>query len=396
LSGSLSGRKRLTDLIVARITPPASGHIWIPDAWLPTFGIRVYPTGRRAWGVLKRWDGAKHPSFRKVGEFPELSTAEARTKARELLERGVQPKTVADFTQIAEQFLQHGRTRKGRELRQNSVDQYRRILARCAKRLGKHPFTEISRRDIADLLRDVANKSGSTSASLTRATLARLWSHAISVGVVENNVVTGTPSYAVAKRSRVLSDVEIARLWRATEEPTDFAMIVRICLWCGCRRSEAGGMAWAELDGGVWTVPGSRTKNGRALVLPLATQTREAIARWPRIVGRDQLFGRNSARGFGSWADGKTALDARLGFAQSWCLHDLRRTTETRLIGIGFSRTIVNKILNHGMTTLEQSYDHYSYTVEKREALQQWANELEKIVHEHKPTVLRLPVGQNV
>ena len=130
--------------------------------------------------------------------------------------------------------------------------------------------------------------------------LARLFGYAIAVGHIEHNPASFTPGYAVPKRSRVLSDHELRALWQATQDataddPDDYSMVLRLCLWTGVRRGEAGGLRWSELTDGIWTLPPERTKNGRELVLPLAEQTRDALAGWPRLSGRDRLFGATSA-----------------------------------------------------------------------------------------------------
>ena len=125
-------------------------------------------------------------------------------------------------------------------------------------------------------------------------------------------------------------------------------------------------MAQDELDSkGVWTVPGERTKNHRPLVLPLPRQARAAIDAWPRVEGRNQLFGRTlqkkgeeevRERGYQGWSRAKSRLDTLITFARaerrlgrkltkdeepkkedalpSWDLHDLRRTVETRMSGL--------------------------------------------------------------
>ncbi len=126
-------------------------------------------------------------------------------------------------------------------------------------------------------------------------------------------------------------------------------------------------------------MPGDRAKNHRALALPLPRQALAALDGRHRIVGRDPLFGR-SAKGFHSWSRSKSRLDARLGFANSWDLHDLRRTVQTRLLSLGVSRDLVNKILNHAMGPVDETYDQHDYLIEKSVALQRWADEIERIV----------------
>ena len=136
-------------------------------------------------------------------------------------------------------------------------------------------------------------------------------------------------------------------------------------------------MAQDELDAkGVWTVPGERTKNHRPLVLPLPRQARAAIDAWPRVEGRNQLFGRTlqkkgekevRERGYQGWSRAKSRLDTLITLARaqrrlgrkltkdeepkkedalpSWDLHDLRRTVETRTSGLRIPKDHVNKVL---------------------------------------------------
>jgi integrase len=210
-------------------------------------------------------------------------------------------------------------------------------------------------------------------------------------------VVAGTPSYAIGRRSRVLTDSEIARIWRATDDDSAFSLIARMLVWTGCRRSEAGGLRWGEFNTGgkifstccIWTVSGTRTKNGRELTLPLAAQTTAAIAQWPRVLGKDTLFGRTSSSGFTTWSASKRALDAKLGFDLAWDVHDLRRTTQTRMIALGINRDVVNRILNHAMGPIDETYDRHTYYDEKAHALQLWADKIDEIA-QNVPQIVKM------
>jgi integrase len=239
-----------------------------------------------------------------------------------------------------------------------------------------------------------------------RAALSRLYSWAIAHGHAEVNPVTGTEGFETPKRSRVLTDTELQVIWAATAEPADFNLIVRLALWTGTRRSEPGGMTDSELDGSKWTVPGARTKNGRALVLPLPRQAVDALAAWPRVEDRDLLFG-GGRKGFQGWSDAKVQLDEqilkhmrKLGQEQGqdpekvklvpWTLHDLRRTVETRMAGLGVPKEIVNRVLNHAAGPITEAYDLHSYLPEKKAALQRWADELAGIVGETEDNVVQM------
>lgn len=371
-------KRKLTAASVARIKLPPIGRIEIWDTIVPAFGIRVSSTGRRTWMIAQRRPGKKQPSRLTVGTLPPMSLTAARTAARAMMEGGA-PAVPVKFKVLAEEFLEHGRTRKGKPWRPATLRAYRGALLVVAEPIHHRHVREIRRRDIADLLRAVATKRGSTAASLTRAALGRFWSWLLEVDRVDFSPVTGTPIYEVGKRSRVLSDAELRAIWAATEDTSDYSAIIRICLWTGCRRSEAGGMRWSELSDGTWTIPATRTKNHRALLLLLPRQAIAALDAWPSFVGRDHLFGR-SQFGFVGWSHAKAQLDARLRFNQPWDVHDCRRTVETRMAGLKISKEIVNRVLNHAVGPVTAAYDHHHYKDEKTEALQLWADDLQRIV----------------
>lgn len=386
-------KRKLTELTVTRTKPPESGRLDIWDTTLPAFGLRVTSTGARSYVVAVRKPGAKHPSRIKVGEPGRMALADARDAARRMMETGgaPEPEPEADmsFGTLAEQFLEHGRTKRGRTLRPATVKEYRRALLTYAAPLRDRPVGELRRGDMARIIRETATTSGATTAMRTRAALSRFYSWLVANDFADANFVLGTEGYDVAKRNRVLNDGELAALWAATEERHDFNLIIRMMLWTGCRRSEAGGMRWSELEDGVWTVDGSRIKNHRLLVLPLAPQALAALDDWHRFVGRDLVFGRGPA-GFQAWSQSKARLDARLGFNRSWDLHDLRRSVETRLAGLGIPKEHVNKVLNHAAGPIAAAYDQWSYLPEKANALQLWADELERIVAADEPKVVNL------
>jgi integrase len=387
---------------------PGTKDAFLWDDKLTGFGLKVTPAGAKVYICQYRTGGRGSPTKRvTIGRHGAPWTPDtARRKAKVILgavadgkdpaaERQAKRQPVADpetFAALAERFLEHGRTKRGgRELRASTKEEYRRALIDYAADLGKRSARSIRRGDIADLIETVAAERGTTSAMRTRAALSRFFGWLIARDKVDANPVTGTEGYAVARRKRVLSDDELRMIWQATAERTDFNMIVRLCLWTGTRRSEPGGIADSELGhvetagfaGDVWTIPGTRTKNHRPVALPLPRQAVAALAAWPRIEGKDKLFGRvrteKEDTGFQAWSQSKARLDATLRFANEWDLHDLRRTVETRMAPLGIRKEIVNRVLNHAQGPITETYDLYDYLPEKAAALQAWADKLEQI-----------------
>jgi integrase len=380
--------EKITDALVRKLPAPAKGNVLYYDPELPGFAVRVTAAGARSFVLVYHFEGEERRDT--LGQFPhELDAKKAREKAldwRSSIRLKIDPNPRDEpepddstFKALAEEFLAHGRTKRGRTLRPATKKEYKRALFVYAEVLHGRPLAEIRRREIAAVIQRAAKDRGEVTAMRTRAALSRLYTWAIANGHVEANVAAGTEGYDTPTRERVLYDAELAALWAATAEPTDFNLIVRLCLWTGCRRAEAGGMRWSELVDGVWIIPGSRTKNHRTLALPMPRQMRQAIEAWPRRLGRDHLFGQGR-NGFQAWSQSKARLDARLGFDEDWDLHDIRRSVETRMAGLGILKEHANRVLNHATGPITEAYDRHTYMPEKAAALQRWADELERIV----------------
>ena len=94
---------------------------------------------------------------------------------------------------------------------------------------------------------------------------------------LDANPLDGMDKPAAATSSdRVLSDEEIRTLWnglpQALARSVQCQRIIKLCLVTAQRVGEVAGMVSAEIDlkAREWRLPGSRTKNGHAHVVPLS------------------------------------------------------------------------------------------------------------------------------
>jgi integrase len=232
---------------------------------------------------------------------------------------------------------------------------------------------------------------------------------AVKRGMVQTNPFADLPvSKASAKRERVLSDDEIAEIWRATGATrSPFGTIVRLLLLTGQRRGEVAGMAWREIsdDLTTWTMPGERTKNGVAHVVPLSAPARNLLNELlpndaneaKRVLVELRAAGTLARPGavgtpFGDWSQAKRALDGAIADARAkaaaasgtiaaplvpWTLHDLRRTVATGLQRLGVRLEVTEAILNHisgSRGGIAGVYQRHDWAAEKRAALDAWAD----------------------
>ena len=198
---------------------------------------------------------------------------------------------------------------------------------------------------MAARLQEIIKEHGRTSAARARGDLSALFTWALKEGLCETNpvIATNDPGEGIPPRDRVLSDHELAVVWKACQDD-DFGRIVPLLILTGCRR-EIGALKWSEvdLDSDVLTIPGSRTKNHRQHVLTLPAAAIDILQAAPRREGRDYVFGVRGGA-FAAWSYAKIALDGRITTAEGkalprWTLHDLRRSFRPGLANSAFNRT---------------------------------------------------------
>src|SRR5262249_44058914 len=151
-------------------------------------------------------------------------------------------------------------------------------------RWGARVAAEIKRADVIALLAEIDRKSGPYMAAKALALASSIYRFGITreLGNIESNPCQFIkPSEfvgAMAPRQRVLTDSEIALLWRATtgeirngiESTYPGGPFARFLLLTAVRRSEAARMTWSEvdLDNALWVIPAYRTKSGTPHEVP--------------------------------------------------------------------------------------------------------------------------------
>src|SRR5262249_20206662 len=172
---------------------------------------------------------------------------------------------------------------------------------------------------------------------------------------------------------------------------SDYERIVRLLILTGCRKSEIGGMRWSEFneDRTTWTIPETRSKNGKAYTLPLPDMFWNIIDGIQRRDGTDQLFG-FSDHGYRNWYEPKVALDQRCKVS-AWTHHDLRRTFRTGLGRLKVPPHIAEMCINHRKSGVQAVYDRYSYEGEIGAAMARWADHVASITSGEERKILQFP-----
>jgi integrase len=247
-----------------------------------------------------------------------------------------------------------------------------------------HSLIDETRRDGVPGLEQRTNEPSEARARVMLACLSKMFGWLAQRRKIDKNPCIGVhrPDPSTA-RDRVLTDAEIVKFWLVTDMIGGvFTPLLKLLLLTGSRLNEVAGMTREELsdDGLTWNIPGSRTKNKRPHVVPLAPLARDVLESVSAKAGL--LFtttGRSPVSGFSKM---KIRLDNSMSIPP-WRLHDLRRTAATGMAGIGVPPHIIEACLNHvsgAKAGVAGTYNRAAYEPEKRAALERWADHIASIV----------------
>jgi integrase len=388
---------KLTKDSVAKLAlPPGKSEHFEWDADLPGFGIRLRGDSKR-WVVQYRFGSHQHRES--LGDTRKITLDDARRIARNRfaqVELGTDPAaerakakaaTAAarlTLAAVSERYIVAKKASK-RGMRPNTERALVRYFTKAWAPLRDTPISDIKRADVAARLQEIVKENGAVTASRCRTNLSAMFTWAMKEALCESNpvVATNDPAEGAKRRERVLSDAELAPLWRACRDD-DFGRIVKLLILTGCRREEIGALQWQEINtaAGTTTIPGERTKNHHAHMLPLPPMAMELLP-LPRAE-RKFVFGVRGP-GFTGWAYSKITLDNRIAEAAGkplapWVLHDLRRSMRTGLGRIGVAPHIAELVINHVRGGVQAIYDRHRYEPEIKEALARWADHVMTIV----------------
>jgi integrase len=139
-------------------------------------------------------------------------------------------------------------------------------------------------------------------------------------------------------------------------------------------------MRWDHISNGWWTIPPEIAKNGFAHRVPLSAPVLALLDDVRQLgEGSEWVFPGSDGEGHRATIH-KAHNRIRRRCGVSFVPHDLRRTAASHMTGLGISRLVVSKILNHAEPGVTAVYDRHSYDREKRTALDVWALRLEEII----------------
>jgi integrase len=408
----------LTQAAAERLRPPDGREAvtwW--DTSLPGFGIRVSPRGRKTWVCQYRVKGGREvlETISTIAVIPKVADARERArasmvKARDGIDPRVQRRQADEQATIAaaSQALTFARladcyARDYCELntKASTVKETARLLSKAAAFFGDKPTREITEADIVDLLALPPEKGGSLNGLASKNSLLGAvkrcfkWARKTTNPQTRKRYIDVDPSVEVEKplakepsRDRYLAEHEIVAFWQGCQTiGWPFGPLFKLLLVTGQRREEVAGLRWSELDleGRIWHIPGTRTKNGKANdvhLSDLAVSIIKGLPRFKPLPGKDFVFSTRGDTSVSGFHYAKTRLDETMP-ATDWTLHDLRRTITTGMAGLKIPPHVADRVLNHQSGTISgvaAVYNRFAYLEERKEALEAWGRWLAELM----------------
>jgi integrase len=340
--------------------------------------------------------------------YGQLTLEAAREKAaqwRSMIDKGIDP-AVAEkeerqarlrqvdrtFASVAEKFIEYIKANKERKAKD-----VERELQGFIRTWGHRPVASIKPADVALMIEATVKRGKRAQAHNEFGHIRRLFRWAIPLYVEHSPCAQLSPKRLIGeriRRDRVLSDAEIAALWKASESlGYPYGPLYRLLLLTD------------EFDCNerVWTVPAARMKKtgseAKPHMVPLTDAMLEVLETLPRFPNGKFLFSsRNGMQPIKAVYFGgpKIKLDRlmqqMLGDEPppAWTNHDIRRTVRTKLSALRIPEEVREAVLAHARPGIKGHYDHHQYLDEKRDALTQWAAKLRDIVEPSQSVVVEL------
>lgn len=380
---------KINDAILRALQPEGKQRVYRDDS-ISGFGVRVMPTGSRIFFL-------QHGTARDtttLGKHGIVSLAEARGAARRILAQ----KSLGHFQARSLPF-------------DAALDLF--VKTHCADIASKYEYERMLRKEFLPTLRsktldkitphDLIAIMDTLSHSIQEhcfTYLLAFFNWAIKRSLLDRSPLERMKRPKKSKaRDRVLSDVELATIWKACEQPqrieghtlhsdgrsTDmdarrlpeshYYTIVKLLLLTGQRRSEIAGLRAEYICGNQINLP--KTKPGRPHSFPIGKTViciLQSVLNSAHHEKNTLLFPARDQtnKPFSGFSPAKIQLNKRCGFS-NFTLHDARRSYATKLADLGVMPEIIERLLNHQVgTSVSRIYNRHNYMQEMRDAVDKY------------------------
>jgi integrase len=411
----------LTDRLLRNMKPRKPGA--------PEYGRYIWDGAQQHFGVKSKarpafYAGMRHPRTKKwtekhLGDYPDISVARGREKAREVIAAWLdgRPLPTPGGETFADVLALYVETCLLAKRSSSEIEQ--KLTGEVVPVFGSWRLIDIRHEDIVSLLDEIAgraarNRTGSKiktggphAAQKVYAYLRPLFAWAVHkrIGRLTVNPMAGVSIKLVLQgkvfnrtHDHLISDADLRTIWMAAKAVRyPFGPLVRLLLMSGARLNEIACLHRREIAATEIIIPADRRKAGETLTIPITRQIRELLDELPDFGADTFLFstthGRKPVSGFSKFKMRFDHAVVEVGAVAGWQLHDLRRVCRTGLSRVGTETLIAELVIGHKRSGIEPVYDRFTFENRKRAALEAWQDLLAGIVDPPPPNVVSLRAG---
>ena len=337
------------------------------DDDLRGFGVRVYPSGRKAFFISYRNDSGtkKRHTF---GNFGEFTATEAKKFAQDLLaetRRGNDPQVdrkekryELTFEALSERYIEDYAKEHKRSWKADS----QRLRDHLVPAIGKRKLSEISLSQLQRLHSRIKKEKSPATANRVAALAKHIFTMAGKWGLVENNPTKGLSMFREPPpRDIVLSPDDCRKLIEAcdADENVFAAALFKLAMFTGRRIGELLAAKWADvdLDKGILTLP--QTKAGERQFVYLNEPAASVLRTLPRIEGNQYVIAGNvPGKPLNFYRRAWNRILNRTNI-EPFPPHGLRHNYASTLVAAGVPLETVGHLLGHKNSVTTRKYAHH-------------------------------------
>lgn len=364
--------------------------------------LEITPKGKKLWRFKYRFSGkSKLLSF---GNYPDISLLEARNfrqEARNRVANGVDPSDIRKAAKAAQEVVETTFEVVAREwFAKNepvwSASHIRTVKSRLERDvfpvIGSKPITEISRKDVINLLHKVEGRGVIETADRIKMYCGQVFRYALNLEKIKHNPISDMRD-VIAKREHghhaAITDLKrVGELLRSIDEyngsyVVKCAMLIAPMVFV--RPGELRKAEWMEidLDKAEWNIPANKMKMKQPHLVPLSKQVVAILKKLHNLTGDGKYVFpcmRTKQRPMSDVA--MLAALRRMGYSKDeMTTHGFR----------AMARTILDEELNIRPDYIEhqlahavkdpngRAYNRTSHLKERKDMMQQWADYLDNL-----------------
>lgn len=342
--------------------------------------LEIRPSGGKSWIARLRINGKEKRKV--IGQYPEMSIAEAREECMKLkkmtkvgITKGISFSDVYDEwyrTKIEPLSQAWGKKVK--------IQMNKHVLPS----IGNMEISQIKSSHILSLCRMLELLSADTAQRICQL-IGQMLRFAIAAGYIDSD-----PTYALRGALKphkaqhyatITNPARIAELIRAVDA-YPFIMIrlaIKFLMLTFVRPSEARQAEWEEIDieKAEWRIPKERMKTKRPHIVPLSLQVLQILEQLSQYTGNNRYLFPSARNMTQPISDGTIRIALRIiGYSKEDIVpHGFRAMASTILYENGFAKEVIERQLAHAeRNQVIEAYNHAEYLSKRRKMMQWYAD----------------------